>query len=70
MKHQHLAVGQKATYVDPEGKAHEAVIETVYNEDEVRVTYKHGSAIARFSDGSKPNTFHFEQASPEVGTKK
>jgi hypothetical protein len=71
MNHPYLAVGQKVTYVGPDGKSHEATIRQVFNADEASVNFDGGGGIASYSDKSEPNTFHFEhQASPKAEHKK
>jgi hypothetical protein len=68
--HQYLALGQDVIFVGPDKQEHKAKITVIYSDDSARVEWSNGSAVADYSDKGAENTFHFEQASPEGGTKK
>lgn len=59
MKHQTLDAGQTVNYVDASGKTQSGKIAQVYTEDGARIELANGSAIAEWSDGKEPGTFHF-----------
>jgi len=69
MNQQYLALGQDVIFVGPDKHKHKAKISVIYSDSSARVEWANGSAIAEHSDKGGENTFHFEQASPEGGTK-
>jgi len=70
MNHQYLEVGQEVTFIGPDKQHNKAKITTVYSNDEVRVEWANGVAIASYSDKGDANTFHFGEASTKAEHKK
>jgi len=62
--HQYLEAGQPVNFVDAKGKILSGKIAQVYNDDAARIELDNGSAIADYSDGKEPGTFHFASNKP------
>jgi hypothetical protein len=61
MEHQHLGVGQDVNFVDANGKTVKGKISEVYGDDAARIDVPGGTAVAIYSDGKEPGTFHFSE---------